>query len=103
MASVSDAVSVSTSGQDTERSIEAPAGIEEKRDEIQLSPKLASDEPAIEKVIPEVQHDTEAEVDSAFVVWWQQPVEQDQENPMNWTTSRKWSIIGMLSFITFLT
>lgn len=38
-----------------------------------------------------------------FKVGWNEPADQDPENPMNWTTRRKWSIIGILSFITFLT
>jgi len=38
-----------------------------------------------------------------FTVGWKEPPDQDPENPLNWSAGRKWSIIGILSFITFLT
>lgn len=38
-----------------------------------------------------------------FTVFWDEPIDQDPENPMNWSTSRKSSIIGVISFVTFLT
>ena len=38
-----------------------------------------------------------------FLVWWEEPAEQDSENPMNWTNARKWGIVANLSFLTFLT
>ncbi|KAJ4202410.1 hypothetical protein NW759_015397 [Fusarium solani] len=38
-----------------------------------------------------------------FTVGWEEPSDQDPANPLNWSTRRKWSIIGILSFITFLT
>ncbi|RSM06740.1 hypothetical protein BHE90_005238 [Fusarium euwallaceae] len=38
-----------------------------------------------------------------FTVGWEEPADQDPENPLNWSTGRKWSIIGILSFITFVT
>lgn len=41
--------------------------------------------------------------DTNFVVGWEEPSDQDPDNPLNWSTGRKWSIIGILSFITFLT
>jgi hypothetical protein len=37
------------------------------------------------------------------LVWWDEPAEQDPANPMNWATRRRWTIIAILSFITFLT
>ena len=40
---------------------------------------------------------------SEFDVWWNEPADQDLENPMNWTTKKKWSNIGIMSCITFLT
>lgn len=40
---------------------------------------------------------------SEFEVWWNEPAEQDPENPMNWTNKKKWSNIGVMSAITFLT
>ena len=62
--------------------------------------------------------DTEAQVDnlsdekigkdhtaheSQYEVFWEEPASEDPANPMNWSSGRKWTIIGMVSFITFLT
>lgn len=46
---------------------------------------------------------TSSDETNNFKVGWNEPADQDPENPMNWSTRRKWSIIGLLSFITFLT
>lgn len=43
------------------------------------------------------------ENDHCFIVGWEDPVDKDPENPMNWSSGRKWGIIGILSFLTFLT
>lgn len=40
---------------------------------------------------------------SEYDVFWEEPASEDPENPMNWSSGRKWTIIGMVSFITFLT
>src|SRR5215469_8908743 len=37
------------------------------------------------------------------VVWWDEPVDQDPDNPMNWGAGRKWGTIAILAFITFIT
>ncbi len=37
------------------------------------------------------------------VVWWDEPVDQDPENPMNWGAGRKLGTIAILGFITFIT
>jgi multidrug resistance protein len=36
-------------------------------------------------------------------VWWDEPEDQDQQNPMNWPSWKKWSQIAVLSYITFIT
>lgn len=36
-------------------------------------------------------------------VFWDEPADQDPANPLNWGTTRKWLIIAMISFTTFLT
>lgn len=41
--------------------------------------------------------------DSKYIVNWERPIEKDAENPLNWSDRRKWSIIGLLSFLSFLT
>ncbi|KAJ5773863.1 hypothetical protein N7457_008759 [Penicillium paradoxum] len=41
--------------------------------------------------------------DSEYDVFWEKPANEDPENPMNWSGGRKWTIIGMVSFVTFLT
>ena len=43
------------------------------------------------------------ETEQSFSVWWQEPADKDPENPLNWPPGRKWSIVGSLSFLTFLT
>ena len=40
---------------------------------------------------------------SEYDVFWEEPASSDPDNPMNWSSGRKWTIIGMVSFITFLT
>jgi hypothetical protein len=38
-----------------------------------------------------------------FVVYWNEPADQDPDNPLAWPSGRKWGIIATLSSITFLT
>ncbi|OJJ47341.1 hypothetical protein ASPZODRAFT_2129058 [Penicilliopsis zonata CBS 506.65] len=40
---------------------------------------------------------------STMDVFWEDPVDQDPANPMNWSVTRKWTIIAAVSFTTFLT
>ena len=49
------------------------------------------------------QLDNATEPNGAFSVWWDEPADEDLENPMSWSSRRKWGIIGILSFLTFLT
>jgi len=37
------------------------------------------------------------------LVWWDEPVDQDPKNPMNWTMKKKWMNIFVLSWLTFIT
>ncbi|KAH8885000.1 MFS general substrate transporter [Thozetella sp. PMI_491] len=37
-----------------------------------------------------------------YLVSWEEPAENDPENPMAWSTGRKWGIIGTLGFLSFL-
>ncbi|KAI1429582.1 major facilitator superfamily domain-containing protein [Xylaria sp. FL1777] len=37
-----------------------------------------------------------------YRVGWEQPENEDPENPLNWSRSRKWSIIGVLTVLSFL-
>lgn len=46
---------------------------------------------------------TEAEPRSEFDVFWDEPADQDPANPMNWSTSQKWTMMATVSFVTFLT
>ena len=45
---------------------------------------------------------TQTEPGSEFVVWWDGPHDQDPENPMNWSSTRKWLNICVISIISFL-
>jgi len=49
--------------------------------------------------------DENAELSSADqnLVWWDEPADQDPNNPMNWSSTRKYGTIAILSFITFIT
>lgn len=40
---------------------------------------------------------------SVYDVYWTEPANEDPENPMNWTPRKKWEIVGVLSFLSFLT
>lgn len=39
---------------------------------------------------------------SEFVVWWNEPADRDPENPMNWSSRKKWFNIITISVISFL-
>jgi hypothetical protein len=39
----------------------------------------------------------------AYSVGWNEPADQDPENPMAWPEGRKWGIITTISFLSFLT
>lgn len=39
--------------------------------------------------------------EDANLVWWDG--EDDPENPMNWSTKKKWSNLGLMSCVTFIT
>ncbi|CAG8960000.1 hypothetical protein HYFRA_00013188 [Hymenoscyphus fraxineus] len=40
--------------------------------------------------------------DKEFIVWWDEPADQDPQNPMNWPARKKWLNIGVLAFIGFI-
>lgn len=40
--------------------------------------------------------------DGGLIVYWEHPENEDPENPLNWTDKRKWSMIGILSFLSLL-
>ncbi|KAJ0116690.1 hypothetical protein J7T55_009840 [Diaporthe amygdali] len=42
------------------------------------------------------------ELGSELIVWWNEPEDQDPENPMNWSSRRKWFNIITISVISFL-
>lgn len=47
--------------------------------------------------------ETSSESDATIIsVFWEEPANQDPENPMNWSDGRKWGIIGILSLLSFL-
>jgi hypothetical protein len=39
---------------------------------------------------------------SDLIVWWDEPEDQCPENPMNWSSSKKWMNILVISLISFL-
>ncbi|KAJ5278651.1 hypothetical protein N7478_004023 [Penicillium angulare] len=54
-------------------------------------------------VVPGPTSDKNEESSESFEVFWDEPIDQDSENPMNWSLARKWTIVAAVSFITFLT
>ena len=44
----------------------------------------------------------DVEPEDQFVVWWDEPAEQDVSNPMNWPAAKKWTNILTISAISFL-
>lgn len=45
---------------------------------------------------------TPLEPDAQFVVWWEEPEDQDPANPMNWPRYIKWINIITISVISFV-
>jgi hypothetical protein len=45
---------------------------------------------------------TEGE-DDAYIVDWEKPIDQDPANPMNWSESKKWMNIAIVSLLTLIT
>lgn len=43
-----------------------------------------------------------AEPGSELIVWWDEPEDQNPENPMNWSSTKKWVNILVISVISFL-
>lgn len=43
-----------------------------------------------------------SEPDSQFIVWWEEPEDQDPENPRNWSPWMKWTNIITISLISFV-
>lgn len=41
-------------------------------------------------------------VNDEFSVTWDEPADKDPENPMNWSSAKKWMIIATLSFQSFI-
>lgn len=62
-------------------------------------------EAATDQDIPDKskQMEENMEAEEGLDVFWDEPVDQDPANPMNWSLARRWTIVGAVSFITFLT
>lgn len=43
-----------------------------------------------------------AEPGSELIVWWDEPEDRNPENPMNWSSTKKWANILVISVISFL-
>lgn len=44
----------------------------------------------------------QVEPGSEIIVWWDEPEDRDPENPMNWSSTKKWVNICTISVISFL-
>ncbi|KAI1848736.1 hypothetical protein JX266_005595 [Neoarthrinium moseri] len=51
---------------------------------------------------PETSDDAQLQSEAEFIVWWDEPEDQDPSNPMNWSSTRKWINILTISVISFL-
>lgn len=87
----------SSTSTDTDRSTEHPAekaphgNNADTKDTASYDPeKAAIDEVSVTR-------------DQEFEVYWEEPADQDPENPMNWSFARKTTIIALVSFVSFLT
>ncbi|KAL5358521.1 major facilitator superfamily domain-containing protein [Aspergillus floccosus] len=78
-------------GRTTSKDAPKPQGSNDSTHEHQADEKGSAD-----------QKNGESAGTSEFDVYWDEPADQDPENPMNWSTARKWSTMGMVSFVTFL-
>lgn len=77
-----------------EKEVERSSTIENSKDDTDLE----------QNVVSNTGGEKEARLEtSEFEVWWNEPADQDPENPMNWTNKKKWSNIAVMSAITFLT
>ncbi|KAI0968636.1 major facilitator superfamily domain-containing protein [Xylaria arbuscula] len=56
---------------------------------------------AVKSTLPLVSTEDQG-AEQQYVVGWEQPEDEDPENPLNWNRSQKWSIIGVLTFLSFL-
>lgn len=70
---------------------------------LNMDPKSLDPEAQSDRLPDEKSNEEQTAYASQYDVFWQEPASEDPENPMNWSFRRKWSIIGMVSFITFLT
>jgi len=89
----------------------AAVDLEEKETDIELAPEEShqSESPTTSGV-SQILEEKDVEAQAAEVsqpdenvVWWDEPVDQDPDNPMNWGAGRKWGTIAILAFITFIT
>ncbi|KAL3425074.1 major facilitator superfamily transporter [Phlyctema vagabunda] len=79
---------------------------EKVREEDEVS-KTSKQEPTGNASIESANNETSShagssETDSEFVVWWEEPADQDPANPMNWPMSKKWLNVLSMSGISFL-
>lgn len=53
---------------------------------------------------PTLEFMTEALPDGGaeFIVWWEEPEDEDPTNPMNWSSTKKWGNICTISMISFI-
>lgn len=72
----------------------------EKEEKINVNALSASSNPRHE--INEGPAPAEPGSGSELIVWWDGPEDQNPENPMNWSSTKKWANILVISVISFL-
>lgn len=90
---------------DTDRSTEAQAAQKSPADNektTDTTPRGTADSYDVEKAAIDIEERSDTR-DQEFEVYWEEPADQDPENPMNWSFARKTTIIALVSFVSFLT
>ncbi|KAH8658203.1 major facilitator superfamily domain-containing protein [Xylariales sp. PMI_506] len=70
-----------------------------KEDKMELTTEEERNNPAVISSTPSIEQSRSG---SKFIVWWEEPEDRDPENPMNWSSARKWTNIIVISLISFL-
>ncbi|MCJ1343178.1 hypothetical protein MMC31_001370 [Peltigera leucophlebia] len=74
----------------------------EKEEKVNANPRSASLNSKHETNGGAAPAEPGSEPGSELIVWWDEPEDQNPENPMNWSSTKKWINILVISVISFL-
>ncbi|KAK6580132.1 hypothetical protein PZA11_007154 [Diplocarpon coronariae] len=73
------------------------------QEEISANTEIASPTSHMKStILGSLHRDASSELEHDFIVGWQEPEDQDPENPMNWSSTKKWVNICTISTISFI-